>query len=50
MQMHENRYIDFLLKLIYLVLILAGIVLFFKYVFKWLIPDRKSTRLNSIHT
>ena len=38
MQMHENRYIDFLLKLIYLVLILAGIVLFFKYVFKWLIP------------
>lgn len=38
MQMHENRYIDLLLKLVYLALAAAGIYLFFKYVFGWTIP------------
>lgn len=38
MRMHENRYIDILLKLVYLVLIALGVYLFFKYVFKWTIP------------
>lgn len=38
MRMHENRYIDLLLKLIYLVLIGAGCYFFFKYCFKWVVP------------
>ncbi len=38
MRMHENRYIDILLKLIYLVLIGGAVWLFFKYAFGWTIP------------
>ena len=38
MQMHENRYIDILLKLIYLLLIGGAVWLFFKYAFGWTIP------------
>lgn len=38
MRMHENRYIDILLKLIYLVLIGGATWLFFKYAFGWTIP------------
>lgn len=38
MRMHENRYIDILLKLIYLVLIGTAVCLFFKYAFGWTIP------------
>lgn len=38
MKMHENKYIDILLKLVYTCIIGAAIFLFFKYAFKWTIP------------
>lgn len=38
MHLHENRAIDLLLKLIYLLLIAGGIWLFFRYFFDWVLP------------